>query len=262
MVRGAFCQKDLAVGSKQDRKGGARFFQNGYSNGAGRDNNVAGQGQKEEMEKEVNHNEKVFLGTKFWEDNHLLMLKPWHLALNPLSKSFDRIPLWIRLPNLSMPIWFDSYFEAVGNSLSNFSMVLDGEHKDVNEKDLEIETCSGTPKSWEIKQGMTSGSDAEVKDGDNVGSCFDQAGREKVQVSRDSVSKMGCVTGEINIGLQSPEIRDKDVLGVSNLKLLENAREEGLIEVKRKKEKRAKEGSIGSIPCSLVRGELNQQCNH
>lgn len=56
---------------------------------------------------------------------------------------------------------------------------------------------------------------------------------------------MGCVTGAINehnIGLQSLKIRGKDVLGVSNLKLLENTREDGWIEVKRRRERELRRG--------------------
>ncbi|GLJ25325.1 hypothetical protein SUGI_0484790 [Cryptomeria japonica] len=52
----------------------------------------------------------------------MLMLRPWHLAFNPESKSFDQTPLWIRLPNLPMQYWFDSCFEAVGNFLGTFLM--------------------------------------------------------------------------------------------------------------------------------------------
>ncbi|GLJ37479.1 hypothetical protein SUGI_0761470 [Cryptomeria japonica] len=57
-----------------------------------------------------------------WEDKHVLMLKPWHLTFNPESESFDQNPLWIRLPNILMQYWFDSYFEAIGNSLGMFLM--------------------------------------------------------------------------------------------------------------------------------------------
>ncbi|GLJ24884.1 hypothetical protein SUGI_0475970 [Cryptomeria japonica] len=55
-----------------------------------------------------------------WEDSRSLMLKPWHPAFNPLSKSFNQIPIRSRLPNLSIQFWFDSCFEAIGNSLGNF----------------------------------------------------------------------------------------------------------------------------------------------
>ncbi|GLJ50850.1 hypothetical protein SUGI_1083210 [Cryptomeria japonica] len=97
----------------------------------------------EEVEKEVEHNEiyphargffivvfqsvadrnKVLGGGQWrWEDKHTLMLKPWHSAFNPDSKSFDQTPLWIRLPNLPMQYWFDSCFEVVRNSLGMFLM--------------------------------------------------------------------------------------------------------------------------------------------
>ncbi|GLJ04798.1 hypothetical protein SUGI_0003690 [Cryptomeria japonica] len=105
----------------------------------------------EEVEKEVEHNEDVFseLGLIYphargffvvvfqsvadknkvlggghwsWEDKHMLMLKLWHPAFNLESESFDRTPLWIRLPNLPMQYWFDACFEVVGNSLGTFLM--------------------------------------------------------------------------------------------------------------------------------------------
>ncbi|GLJ16371.1 hypothetical protein SUGI_0277530 [Cryptomeria japonica] len=109
----------------------------------------------EEVEKEVEHNEGVFLelgldyvqiyphaqgffvvvfqsvadrnkvlggGQWCWEDKHVLMLKPWHPNFNLDSESFDRTPLWIRLSNLPMQYWFDSYFEAVENSFGTFLM--------------------------------------------------------------------------------------------------------------------------------------------
>ncbi|GLJ24654.1 hypothetical protein SUGI_0471370 [Cryptomeria japonica] len=69
---------------------------------------------------------KVLGGSHWcWEDSHPLMLKPWHPAFNLESESFDRTPVWIRLPNLPMQFWFDSYFEAIGNSLDKFLMTDD-----------------------------------------------------------------------------------------------------------------------------------------
>lgn len=59
--------------------------------------------------------------------------------------------------------------------------ILSGGHKDVNEKEPEIKESSDSPKSWEIKQGMIGNFEALVKDCVNVGSCSNQAGREKVQ---------------------------------------------------------------------------------
>ncbi|GLJ23609.1 hypothetical protein SUGI_0447100 [Cryptomeria japonica] len=64
-------------------------------------------------------------GQWHWEDKHMLMLKSWHPTFNPESESFDQNPLWIRLPNLPMQYWFDSFFEAVENSLGTFLMADD-----------------------------------------------------------------------------------------------------------------------------------------
>ncbi|GLJ55949.1 hypothetical protein SUGI_1201090 [Cryptomeria japonica] len=57
-----------------------------------------------------------------WEGKHVLMLKPWHPTFNPDSESLDQMPLWIRLLNLPMQYWLDSYFEAVENFLGTFLM--------------------------------------------------------------------------------------------------------------------------------------------
>ncbi|GLJ07566.1 hypothetical protein SUGI_0069810 [Cryptomeria japonica] len=76
-------------------------------------------------------------------------------------------------------------------------------------------------------------------------------------------SKMGFITGvnDVNhIDLQSSEEGGMELLGASNLKLLENAREEGWIEVKRKRDKRAKDDSIRLIFHSHEMEEVNQHC--
>ncbi|XP_059071741.1 uncharacterized protein LOC131038386 [Cryptomeria japonica] len=61
-----------------------------------------------------------------WEDSNPLMLKLWHLNFNPESESFDCSPMWIRLPNLPLQYWFDSCFEAIGNSLGKLLLTDDG----------------------------------------------------------------------------------------------------------------------------------------
>ncbi|GLJ11228.1 hypothetical protein SUGI_0147820 [Cryptomeria japonica] len=68
------------------------------------------------------------------------------------------------------------------------------------------------------------------------------------------------VTDVHHISPQSLEERGKEVVGVSNLKLLENAREEGWIEVKRKRDRRAKDDSIRLILDSQELEEVKQHC--
>ncbi|XP_057866205.1 uncharacterized protein LOC131073721 [Cryptomeria japonica] len=58
-----------------------------------------------------------------WEDKFSLMLKPWHPDFNPSTKAFEKMPLWVRLPNLPLHLWFDSLLEAIGNALGDFLMV-------------------------------------------------------------------------------------------------------------------------------------------
>ncbi|GLJ44533.1 hypothetical protein SUGI_0935070 [Cryptomeria japonica] len=51
------------------------------------------------------------------------LLKSWYTNFNPSTKSFDKIPLWVKLLNLPLHLWFDSYFERLGDSLGSFLMV-------------------------------------------------------------------------------------------------------------------------------------------
>lgn len=74
------------------------------------------------FQNEVDRNKILGRCQWFWEDSHSLLLKPWHLAFNPNSETFDSTPIWIRLPNLPLQFWFDSCFEAIGNSLGKFLM--------------------------------------------------------------------------------------------------------------------------------------------
>ncbi|GLJ49264.1 hypothetical protein SUGI_1040860 [Cryptomeria japonica] len=38
----------------------------------------------------------------WWDEKHMLLLKPWYPAFNPTSEAFDKIPVWVRLPNLPL----------------------------------------------------------------------------------------------------------------------------------------------------------------
>lgn len=60
-----------------------------------------------------------------WEEKFGLSLKPWHPNFNPVTEKFEKVPLWVRLPNFPLHLRFNSYLEAIGNSLGNFLMIDD-----------------------------------------------------------------------------------------------------------------------------------------
>lgn len=45
-----------------------------------------------------------------WQGRFPLMAKPWHMDFDPLSESFNKYPIWVRLPNLPIHLWQDSDF--------------------------------------------------------------------------------------------------------------------------------------------------------
>ncbi|GLJ53163.1 hypothetical protein SUGI_1133010 [Cryptomeria japonica] len=65
------------------------------------------------FEKSQDRNKVLYDQFWSWEDKFPLMLKPWHPAFCPTTEVFDKIPIWVRLPNLPLHLWFDSYLEAI-----------------------------------------------------------------------------------------------------------------------------------------------------
>ena len=51
------------------------------------------------------------------------MVKIWHKDFDPLTESFNKIPIWVRLPNLPMHLWLDSILESVGDAIGDFQIV-------------------------------------------------------------------------------------------------------------------------------------------
>lgn len=37
-----------------------------------------------------------------WEDRFPLMAKPWHMDFDPLTESFNKVPIWVWISNLPM----------------------------------------------------------------------------------------------------------------------------------------------------------------
>ena len=60
------------------------------------------------------------------------MAKPWHMDFDLLIESFNKVPIWVRLPNLPMHLWLDSVLESVGDAIGEFlfmdSATSDGLH--------------------------------------------------------------------------------------------------------------------------------------
>lgn len=57
-----------------------------------------------------------------WNNCFVLMVKTWHKDFNPSFKTFNKMPLWVRIPNLSLHLWVDSLLEEVGEALGDFLM--------------------------------------------------------------------------------------------------------------------------------------------
>ena len=58
-----------------------------------------------------------------WEERFPLMAKPWYKDFDMTSESFNKIPLWVRLPNLPLHFWLDSILEVVGEVLRDLLLV-------------------------------------------------------------------------------------------------------------------------------------------
>lgn len=58
-----------------------------------------------------------------WGEKFPLMAKPWYKDFYPSMESFNKIPLWVRLPNLPLHLWLDSVLEVVGEALRDFFLV-------------------------------------------------------------------------------------------------------------------------------------------
>ena len=90
-----------------------------------------------------------------WEDQNVLMLKPWHPKFCPDSESFEKIPIWVRLPYFPLHLWFNSCLETIGNSLGEFLLVDEGSsnllHSTYAQILVEMNISLGLPADIEIK---------------------------------------------------------------------------------------------------------------
>ena len=58
-----------------------------------------------------------------WEERFPLMAKPWHKDFDPLTKYFNKIPVWVKLLNLPMHLRLDSVLESIGEAIGDFQIV-------------------------------------------------------------------------------------------------------------------------------------------
>ena len=90
-----------------------------------------------------------------WEDQNVLMLKPWHPKFRPDSESFEKIPIWVRLPYFPLHLWFNSCLETIENSLGEFLLVDEGSsnllHSTYAQILVEMNISLGLPADIEIK---------------------------------------------------------------------------------------------------------------
>lgn len=49
---------------------------------------------------------KIILHNSFsLQGRYTLMAKPWHMDFDPLSESFNKVPIWVWLPNIPIHLW-------------------------------------------------------------------------------------------------------------------------------------------------------------
>lgn len=56
----------------------------------------------------------------------MFLLKLWYPTFNLAMKSFNKVPMWVRLSYLPLQFWFEPFFEAIGDSLGRFLGVDEG----------------------------------------------------------------------------------------------------------------------------------------
>ena len=58
-----------------------------------------------------------------WDEKFPLMAKTWHKDFNPLTKSFNKFPLWVRLLNLPLHLWEGFVLKELRKALGDFVVV-------------------------------------------------------------------------------------------------------------------------------------------
>ena len=93
--------------------------------------------------------ESILCHNRFsWQDKFPLMAKPWHMDFDSLSESFNKVPIWVRLPYLPMHLWIDSVLETIGESLGDFL------HVDSATFDVLHSTCARILVEMDVSKGL------------------------------------------------------------------------------------------------------------
>lgn len=82
------------------------------------------------------------------------MAKPWVQFFDPSTESFNKIPIWVRLSNLTLHFWQDLVLEVVGEAIGDF-MSVDSESPNVYKTMyarilMEIDVSKGLPKKIKL----------------------------------------------------------------------------------------------------------------
>ena len=97
------------------------------------------------------------------------MAKPWYKDFDPTSESFDKISLWVRLPNIPLHFWLDLVLEAMGEALGDFLLVdsvSSNVYRTVYAHILVIDISKGIPKM--IKLASPNGSLIQLLDYEGI----------------------------------------------------------------------------------------------
>ena len=76
------------------------------------------------------------------------MAKLWHMDFDSLTESFNKFPIWVRLPNLLMHLWQDCVFETIGNASDDFLYV------DSDTSDIFHSTCAQILVELDVSKGL------------------------------------------------------------------------------------------------------------
>ena len=60
----------------------------------------------------------------WFQGNSGLFMQHWSLAFNPSTNSISTVPVWVRLPNLSLHLWNDPSLRTIRNAIGQFHNIF------------------------------------------------------------------------------------------------------------------------------------------
>jgi hypothetical protein len=97
---------------------------------------------------------EILLETRWVFGASSLMIKRWHVSLNPHSEYFSKRHLWVLLPGLPLHFWNESTLRSIGDSLGTFISVdnatLRAPDRKVNKVLVELDIHGGLHESLDI----------------------------------------------------------------------------------------------------------------